>query len=147
MDERKKPELVDGPKGGKLYQGGVPGNKGGGRMPAHIRATARELLDDGLLERVAKIAKGEKIQTSVNSNHGVKHAAKHPTPQVQLQAASLLASLAVSNKYEVLIDDFTAIKESLKIALKYIPRQHWSEFEREMGKALERLVDSKIAEG
>lgn len=57
----QRPPLVAHPKanGGKLYQGGVPGNRGGiGRPPSQVRAMAREMFADRL-PRLGQIADGE----------------------------------------------------------------------------------------
>ncbi len=44
---KQRPKLRDGPRGGKLWTGGVPGNKGGGRKPDEWKRQMEELADRG----------------------------------------------------------------------------------------------------
>lgn len=53
------PTLVPRPDGkGALLSGGMPGNKGGGRPPSAIRATARNAFDE-VLPLITKIVKAK----------------------------------------------------------------------------------------
>lgn len=54
-DSGKEPGKIPQPHGGALYAGGVPGNRGGGRQPAAIRALFRDAAADriALLREIA----------------------------------------------------------------------------------------------
>jgi hypothetical protein len=66
MSDEKTPDqtpvTVPGPRGGMLRQGN-PGNKGGGRTPSEIRASARRRFDK-LMPHLSKIARKETAKDS-----------------------------------------------------------------------------------
>ena len=60
MNPNKKPPLVPGGKGGLIFRGGVPGNRGGKGRPAIIRAKCRKGFEKSL-DSVVQVAAGEKL--------------------------------------------------------------------------------------
>lgn len=74
-------ELVPQPHGGALRTGGNPGNRGGGRLPSHVRLLAQRGLRESLPE-IRAIAMGTKAGTR---------------PADQVQAWRAMASVALGN--------------------------------------------------
>lgn len=71
---------------GKLYTGGVPGNKGGGRPPDEFKAKMRELAShDEVLEYLASCLRGDQGGTVAVSAH--KHISERGYGKVPLEVS------------------------------------------------------------
>lgn len=69
--QRRKQRMVDAPNGGKLYAGGVPGNKGGGRKPSAFLAAMKTALERGKAGVVVeKIISGDILEALGTDKEG-----------------------------------------------------------------------------
>jgi hypothetical protein len=81
------PVLIPGPRGGALWTGGIPGNKGGtGRPPSALRQLARELYGEYLEPTTRKIMDSENPLDMKTKVQVLDHYAKFGLGEVQAVA-------------------------------------------------------------
>lgn len=119
MSPATPPPKVEQAHGGAIYQGGLPGNRGGrGRLPSAFRELARECMED-LVPRLHQMGRGDPMPASIVVGGAVVEVQMRPSFSDQRAAAEAITKLGMGSvlSRDDLVDRLRRQTEVLKSML------------------------------